>query len=460
MLKQANNSATYGIGLRDKIGYALGDAAGVMLFSLIGSFLQMFYTDTLLISASKISLLFLITRIWDGINDPIWGAIIDHRKPGKNGKFRPYLRWASLPFALFGILLFVKIPGLTENQYLAWAYITYIGYDVFYTAVNIPYGSMASVITTDERERSALSMYRSIGSGLGGLPGQILLPLFVYSTVAETGEKALDGTKLLIGVLILALFSVITYQFSYKMTTERVASLPSEEKPRIAKTIKALIRNKPFIVLCFASMLLIAITQYTQTIYNYLFKDYFKHPEFYALVTVFTYLPMVLSLPFLQKIVFRFGKKEVCATGVALSGVANLILWILKTDSIPVFFLLSFVSGLGLGFFMLEVWALVTDVIDHQERLSGQRDEGTSYAFFSFTRKLGQTISAVLGAQVLVFIGYDAKNIASFDVTKMYSVATLIPAVACFIMALSLGLFYPLSKKKLKELNDNNQEEK
>lgn len=455
MSNQVNSIKTYGIGFKDKLGYALGDAAGVLLFSLVGVFLQMFYTDCLLISPAKISFLFLITRIWDGINDPIWGAIVDRVKPGKNGKFRPYLRWGSLPLALFGVLLFVKIPGLTENQYLAWAYITYFGYDMFYTVVNIPYGSLASVITTDEKERSALSMYRSIGAGVGGLPGTILLPMFVYSTNLETGARYLDANKLLFGILIIAIFSVIIYQFSYKMTTERVTSSPAEEKPKLLRTIKTLLRNRPFIVLCFASMLLIATTQYTQTLYNYLFKDYFMKPEYYALVTIFTYLPMVITLPFMQKIVFKFGKKEVCAAGVALSGFANLILGLIKTESIPVFFVFCFISGFGLGFFMLEVWALVTDVIDHQERLSGQRDEATSYSFFSFTRKLGQTISAVLGAQVLVYIGYNALDATAYDVSKLYSISTIIPAISCFIMALSLGVFYPLSKEKLREYNDN-----
>lgn len=124
---------TYGIGIRDKIGYALGDAAGLMTFALVGSFLQVFYTNVLYIDPKKITMLFLIARIWDAINDPMWGAVVDSRRPGKNGKFRPYLRWFSTPLAIFGVLMFVKIPGLSEGQYLAFAYITYIGYGMLYT---------------------------------------------------------------------------------------------------------------------------------------------------------------------------------------------------------------------------------------------------------------------------------------------------------------------------------------
>ncbi len=451
---------TYGIGIRDKIGYALGDAAGLMTFALVGSFLQVFYTNVLYIDPNKITLLFLIARIWDAINDPMWGAVVDSRRPGKNGKFRPYLRWFSTPLAIFGVLMFVKIPGLSEGQYLAFAYITYIGYGMLYTIVNIPYGSMASVITTDELERSSLSMFRSIGAGFGGLPGQILLPLFVYSTVAATGERVLDGNKLLIGVAVLAAVSILVYQLCYKMTIERVVAKPTEKKVRVGKTVKSLFKNRPFIALCIASMLLITVQQYTQTTYHYLFLNYFKKPELYSLVTVFTYLPMALLLPVLQKIVRRFGKKEACAVGMAGAFIANLVLWLIGTKSVVVFFVFCFLSGLGMTFFVLEVWALVTDVIDYQETLSGQRDEGTSYAFFSFTRKLGQTIAGVLGTGVLTLIGYDAKNLTSQAVDKLYGVSTALPALMCLLMALSLGVFYPLTKKRLQQLNENKYQEK
>ena len=197
-------------------------------------------------------------------------------------------------------------------------------------------------------------------------------------------------------------------------------------------------------------MLLIAVQQYTQTTYHYLFLNYFKKPELYSLVTVFTYLPMALLLPVLQKIVRRFGKKEACAVGMAGAFIANLVLWLI----------VCFLSGLGMTFFVLEVWALVTDVIDYQETLSGQRDEGTSYAFFSFTRKLGQTIAGVLGTGVLTLIGYDAKNLTSQAVGKLYSVSTALPALMCLLMALSLGVFYPLTKKRLQQLNENKHQEK
>lgn len=442
---------TYGIKFKDKVGYALGDTGGCLTFAIIGSFLQIFYTNVLYIDPTKIMVLLVVARLWDAVNDPIWGAFVDSRKPGKKGKFLPYVRWGSLPLALAGILTFLKIPGLTENQYLIYAYITYIFYGMMYTVVTIPYGSLASVVTTDELERSSLSVFRSIGAGLGGLPGQIILPLFVYTTL-ETGEKVLDGTKLFFGVLVLALISIVIYQVCYGLTTERVKTLPTQAKSNPKKTIKALFKNRPFIALCIASMLLLATQQYTQTLYNYLFLEYFKKPELYSVVTVITYLPMAMLLPFIQKLVRKFGKKEICAFGMIIATLANLILLIIRTHNVFVFFALNFLSGFGMMFFTLEIWALATDVIDYQEILSGQRDEGTSYAFFSFTRKLGQTVSGVLGTGVLSVIGYDAKNVTADAVSKMYTVSAAVPMITCLIMALSLGIFYNLSRDKLKEI--------
>ena len=443
---------TYGILFKDKIGYALGDTAGCLTFAIVGSFLQMFYTDVLYIDPAKIMLLFVVARLWDAANDPMWGAFIDTRKPGKKGKFIPYIKWGAIPLGIAGILLYLKIPGLSETGYLIYAYITYIFYGMMYTVVTIPYGSLASVVTTDEMERSSLSMFRSIGAGLGGLPGQVLLPLLVYTTVEATGQKVLDGNKLFLYSAILAVISIGVYQLCCGLSKERVKTLPTQAKNSPVKTIKALFKNRPFIALCIASMLLLATQQYTQTLYNYLFKDYFRQPGLYSIVTVATYLPMALVLPFIQKLVRKYGKKEVCAAGMAVSAISNFVLMIMKTTNPYVFLLFSFLSGFGMIFFILEIWALATDVINFQEKLSGQRDEGTSYAFFSFTRKLGQTVSGVLGTGVLGLIGYDAKNITETAVSKMYTVSTLVPALTCLVMAVMLGIVYNLGKKRMKEI--------
>ncbi len=461
---------THGITMKDRIGYALGDTGGLLTFSLIGSFLTVFYTDVLKIPLGQITVLMLVARIWDAINDPMWGAFIDSRKPTKWGRFRPYVFWFSIPMAVAAGLMFTRFSFIPSSKYIVYAYVTYILYGMMYTAVNIPYGSLASVITDDEIERSSLSMWRSIGAGVGGLPGQILLPIFVYSVVEDAkGEPVLDAAGNVVKVLnpqvftpaviVLSLISVLVYFLHFKLSKERVV-LPAKEKEKnynLFKTIKDLLSNKPFIVLCIVSMLLIAFQMYYQTAFNYLFKDYFAKPGLYALVTVCTYGPMALFLPFMGKLIKKFGKKEICAFGLAVAALVNIGLFIIRGSALAhnpyVFLVFTFFSGMGQTFLVLEVWALVMDVIDYHELRTHRREEGTAYSLYSFTRKLGQTLAGAGVPILLAAIGYDTERVGlgqSEEVlNKLYDISTLVPAITLAVMALLLAFGYSLSKKKL-----------
>ena len=446
------------LSVRNYVGYALGDMGGVITFGTIGSFLQMFYTDVLHISLAKITVLMLIARIWDAINDPICGALIDSRKPTKFGRFRPYVFWFSVPLAIVFILTFIKIPGLSENQYLIYAYVTYILYGMLYTAVNIPYGSRASAMTNDLKERSTLSVIRSLGAGFGSAPGQILLPLFVYSTVAETGAKYLHAGKLMTGVIILAGFSVIIYFAFFKLTREYIPAKHHENRHDTAYRLKELMRNRPFMMLCLASMLLIAGSMYTQTIFNYLFKNYYEKPGMFSLVTVFNYIPMLVLMPFMGKFVERFGKKEICSFGSLIASIAFLILYFVKTQNPYIFLIVILLGGFGLSFFTLEVWAMVTDVIDYNEMKNNHIREATTYASFSFFRKLGQTLAGIGASIALAAIGYNtAEGVIEQEASVnngIYSIATIVPFVMYLAMFLFLQFGYNLTKKYVQTVRD------
>ena len=447
---------TYGIKAIDKIGYAFGDMGGVLTFSLVSSFLTMFYTDILHFTSTSIMMLMLVARIWDAVNDPLWGAFIDSRKPTRFGRFRPYILGASLPLALSAFMMFLKIPGLTNTQYLIFAYVTYIFYGMMYTGVNIPYGSLASVITSDEIERSSLSMWRSVGAGLGGLPAQILLPLVVYSTVTNadgTTAKILDSGKLSIAVACLSILTLIVFFSHFKMTKERVSILPDQQQSKYSflRAVRMLLKNKPFIVLCAVSMFLICFQMYTQTIYNYLFKNFYEKPELYGIVTICTYLPMALFLPVMGKLVRRFGKKEICSAGMGFAALVNILMYLIGFTALSsnpyLFLILVFFSGAGQTFLVMEIWALVMDVIDYHELLSNRREEGTSYSIYSFVRKLGQTAAyngeiASQSAQVL---------------DKLYTAATLVPAIILICMFALLTFCYKLSKNELEKLHNKLQ---
>lgn len=470
----SEKSLTHGIKFKDKIGYAMGDMGGLLTFSLIGAFQNKFYTDVLHIQPAKIVVLILVARLWDAINDPIWGAFIDSRKPTKQGKFRPYVFWFSIPLAVSAVLMFTVIPNLSEAKYLLFAYITYILYGMMYTCVNIPYGSLASVVTDDEKERSSLSMWRSIGAGLGGLPSTILFPMLVYNTtIAADGTKiqTLDGNKLTIGVLILAILSIVIFFGHYKLTKERIAPIQKKKGDYNAfKAIGDLAKNRPFVMLCLVSMLLIAFQFYYQATYQYLFADYYHSAQLYALVTICTYLPMAILIPIMNKLIDKFGKKELCAFGMGFAALVSFILFFIKTDNPYVFLVFTFFSGLGQTFLVLEVWALVMDVIDYHEIRTHRREEGTAYAVVSFARKLGQTLAGVGLNALLALIHYDstasANNTALPEdvLNKLYDISTLVPAITLTLLAILLGFGYNLSKKKLavlqpqlKEIRENEE---
>ncbi len=453
---------TSGITFKEKLGYALGDTGGILTFSLIGAFQNFFYTNTLGISPAKIITLIFIARIWDAVNDPMWGAFIDSRKPTKQGRFRPYIFGFSIPLAVSAVMMFTVIPGLSEAKYLLFSYITYIAYGMFYTAVNIPYGSLASVITDDEKERSSLSMWRSIGAGIGGLPGTIILPLIVYDTIDKENDiKALNSTRFTVCVAVLAAISVLVYYLHFKWTKERIIPTKKEKGDFSAiQTVKDLLKSRPFVTVSITSMLLVTFQFYYQSTYPYLFNDYFKKPELYAVVTICTYIPMGIFIPIMNKLIGKIGKKELCTAGLIFAAVTNLALYFIQPENPIVFLVFVFFSGMGQTFLVLEIWALVMDVIDYHEYKTGRREEGTAYALFSFMRKLGQTLAGVGLNALLAFINYNADDIKNSISTtgetldKLYDISTLVPAIVLSFMALSLGFGYNLSKKKLSEMRN------
>lgn len=457
---------THGLKVKDYIGYALGDTAGLLSFALVGSFLQRYYTEVLCIQPAKIAVLMLIARIWDAINDPMWGSFIDSRKPSPRGRFRPYILGASIPLAISTALMYLKLPGLTEAQYLIFAYFTYILYGMMYTGTNVPYGSLASVVTDDQLERSSLSMWRSVGAGIGGLPAQIIMPLFIYDTIynASLGKdvSVINHNKFYFCILILAVGTVILYYVHYKLTDERVTVSPVQktEGYSLVKSLKAMFSSRPFAVICVVSMILSGFQFYTQTLYNYLLIDYFNAPKLYSLITVCTYLPMACFIPFMNKLIRRFGKKEICAAGVGAAALINFIMFVLKftaaSENPYVFLVLVFLSGAGQTFLVLEIWALVMDVIDYHELVTGRKEEGTCYSVITFMRKIGQTLAGAGSSALLAVIGYqvgtDVNGQSALVLDKLYSITTLVPGIALLIGFVLLQFIYPLSKSELEKV--------
>ncbi len=447
--------------LKDQFGYTLGDLGCVLVFGLAGSLLQKFYTDILHLPITQITILFLVARIWDGINDPLWGKIVDMVPPGKHGRYRPWIRTMAIPMGLITLLMFMRYPGMSLGGKLAYAYVTYIMWDMIYTTINIPYGSLASVITTDAKARSTLSILRSIGSGIGGVGAIILSGLCFTDVLNEEGVLVplMDWKKLIIGVAILCFLCIICLFGCFYLTKERVPApkIKSEKRPKgeFTKVIIDLIKSRPFVSLCLASMFLISGQMFVQSYGLYLMADYFLQPEMNIVVTITQYLPMLVIIFFSNKIVEKVGKKESCGLGMAIAGLAYLVLFFIKTKSVWVFLAFSIIAGTGSSMFILQIWSFVNDAIDYQYVKTNKREETATYSVFSFTRKMGQTLAGVLSTQALGWALYDGESVvgqSAYTQSQLYLWATLIPAIFYLSVGLILLFWYPISKNRMKQL--------
>ena len=455
-------SRTSGIGMKDKIGYALGDFASVLVFGLVQSVLQKYYTDVLGIGVVSIMVMFIVARIWDAINDPLWGRIIDSAPVWPDGRYRHWLKVFCVPVAIAAILMFVKIPGLSEKGYLAYAYVTYILFGMIYTCINIPYGSLAQVITSDDRERSSLSVFRSIGSTFGAVPAMLLISLCYVKL--EDGRSVMSYRKIIIGVIIIAVFCVLAFLLSYSWTRERVKTKPSPKtRGETLRVVKILLRSRPFMAVSIASMLFLAAQMFSQSYYTYLFNYYFNAPGLSMLPTACQYLPVAVIMFFAGRLGNRYGRRDVCACGMLLAGVFSLVLYLMGTKNVWLYLLVCLMSGIGCAFLFLLVWSLATDAIDYNEVTHGLHDEATSYSVYTFMRKLGQTVAAVLVNMALLRIGYtdnvlNAANITEDTLKRMYADSVLIPAVLYLLVFVLLRFVYPLGKKEIAQLRVKKEE--
>ena len=434
----------------DKIGYALGDFGCAAFFAFVSSYLMVFYTDVLGISAAAVGTLFIVARIWDAINDPIMGALVDKVGTSKHGKFRPYVVKFGLPMVVVGILAFTAIPSLPESMKLPYAYVTYILFGMLYTAVNIPYGSLASVMSNDPDERTSLSTFRNIGS-----IGANLLVMLIVPKVIFNAQGAVTAEGFMTCAVVLAVISSISFFLNFRLTRERIIHKVNKNKKNIGQTLKGLVKNRAFIGVALASFTMMAGMLTVSALNVFLFKDYFKAPKLTALGGMIGMLASFVIIPFAGVIVKKLGKKETSVLGALISSVTYVGMLFIPNLTAPVYIVLSFVAGLGTGLINTIIWALVGDAIDYQEYITGERNEGTVYSSYSLARKLAQAISGGIGGFALSILGYESgvvEQSASVGV-GIKNIAIGGAAIGYILTALILIFVYNLSKKKVAEMN-------
>lgn len=443
-------------GIKDKLGYMFGDFGNDFTFIFSSMFLMVFYTKVMGIGAGMVGTMFLVCRIIDAFTDVTMGRIIDTVKPAKDGRFRPWIRRMAAPVAIASFLLYQSgLADMSYNFKVVYMFVTYILWgSIFYTSINIPYGSMASAISPEAADRAALSTFRSLGASLAGLVIGVGAPLIVYSSDAQ-GNKIIDGGRF---TLIAGVFSVLAvgcYALAYFLTTERVKtpSAPKGKSISAGATVKAIFTNRALLGIILAAIFLLLAMLLTQTMNQYLFADYFKNIKALSMISLLSMIPTFILAPFSVKISSKFGKKESAAVAMLIAAATYIFLFLFKVRNAYAFTAISFIVNMGIGWFNLVIWANITDVIDYQEVKTGKREDGTVYAVYSFSRKLGQALAGGLGGWVLAFIGYNSKvKVQPENVTTgIYNAATLIPGLCFVVVALALIFVYPLSKKRVLE---------
>jgi glycoside/pentoside/hexuronide:cation symporter, GPH family len=446
---QNGGNAVRPFGMKDKLGYLFGDFGNDFFFILVAAFLMVFYTDIYGINPAQVGLLFMIARLWDAFADVTWGRFIDTRKATAEGKFRPWIFRMSFPLVISGILLFVTIPGMSDGFYLAYAYITYIIWGTLYSTVNIPYGSMASVITADPVERTALSSWRTLGANLAGLIINVAGPMILFV------NNRPDANRFLIAALLFGGLAIACYMACYKLSVERITMDESnKQKVNLGQTMKGLVKNKPLMVFLVAALTFMVVFMLIGTVNVYLFKDYFGNAKALSMVGLLQSVAVFVAMPFVQPLVKKFGKKEVASGGLLVATLVYGVLYLLPNLSAMQFIGVLTIAMVGYGVFNLVVWAFVTDVIDYHEYLTGLREDGTVYSIYSMARKIGQAVAGGVGGAVIAAVGYTAGAQTQTEETLqgIHTLGTLVPAVVLGVVFLMIVFLYPLNKKRTEQL--------
>ena len=407
-------------GIKDKLGYMFGDFGNDFTFIFASTYVLVFYTKVMGVSAGIVGTMFLLARCVDAFTDIGMGRIVDSAKTAKDGRFRCWIRRMMGPVAVASFLMYqAGLAGAPMAVKIVYMFVTYLLWgSVFYTSINIPYGSMASVISSEPKDRSSLSVFRSLGGMFAGIFISVITPMIVYTKDADGNTVVVPGNFTLIAG-IFSVCAILCYLLCYFLTTERVKVEPkvAEKKVPLGQTL----------------------------------KDYFNNA---GALSVFSLLglPAALILAAVStKLAIKFGKREICSAGCLIAGIMYMVIGFMNITNVTLFIVLAFIAMLGMYFFTMQCYALVTDVIDDKEVRTGNRDDGTIYGVYSFARKLGQAVAGGMSGWVLTAIGYDELAKVQTDAVKtsIYKIATMFPGIIYILCALVLLFIYPLSKSKV-----------
>ena len=445
-------------GILDSISYAAGDLGCNMSFAL-KSTMSIFWTQFMGMDLWY-ALLLIVVQVWDAINDPLIGSIIDaDKRKYKRNKFLAYIWVGSIGLIVGGACCFLPFPNAPVWAKAIIFIAGYVVWDAFYTVANVPYGSLLSLISNDVKDRASLSAWRSVGSIFGNMLPMVILPFIIYDE-----NDNLIGERVFIAALIMGILGFICFQFMIRTTDIRVEQEIElhEETPKfnVFKAFGNFIKNRPAVGATIAAMGMFIGMQGAATAVTVIFQSYYHNVKISGIVQLFAMIPIVVFTPLARKAVARFGKKELATFGSICSMAAGLGLFIVIPDNtsldLILYIVFQLIFSLGLGIYSTVSWAMMGDAIDYNEWKTGAREEGTVYSLHSFFRKLAQGVGPALVLVIMVALGYVGENegnqLWNVAVNMRYLVAAtyMVSAVLQFI---GLGLVYNLDKKTLDKMN-------
>ena len=498
-------------GIRDKLAYAAGDFGCNMSFALKGT-VQTFWLVYMMLETGLLSLLLLLVQIWDAVNDPMIGAMIDNdKREYRRGKFKQYIFVGSCGLLVGGAAVFLPFANAAVWVKAVLFVLGYLIWDAFYTIANVPYGSMLSLISEDNAERAQLSTWRSIGSMIGNIVPMVLLPMLIWEKVyydgtdgflgkivipegftkeqflvnpltkeayaigdkvlsPETGKQVeiLLGNRMFWVALVMGVLGFLAFQFMLKNITIRVdentvKTFGNGEKFNILKSFGNFMKNRPAVGATLAAMGMFLGMNSASTANTIMFATYFNKASMSGVIQLIGFMPMLLFVPFITKIVNKYGKKEASIVGTLVSVAGSLVMLIFPTVQNINLALIVYLGGLvlygvGMGVYTCVSWALMGDAIDYNEWKFGTREEGTVYALHSFFRKLAQGIGPSVALLLMGVLGYQS-NLGTIgqSLQTSHNMCWLVVGLYMFsavLQFIGLAVIYNIDKKTLNQMTE------
>ena len=454
--------------LKEKIGYGFGDMSSSMFWKIFSAYLPIFYATVFHLSLEVTGTLMLVTRIWDAVSDPMMGVIAD-RTSTRWGKYRPYLLWIAVPFAVAGVLLFTK-PDWGETGNTVWAFATYILMMTVYTAINVPYGSMLGVMTEDSDEKTVFSSFRMFCAYAGSFIVLALWePLCNWFAGLGAGEaltrdsQAWQSAMIVVGVVCATLF-VLTFA----MTRERVKTVTKTTS--IEEDLGSLLHNGPWWILLGGVLFFNFFNAIRYAVIPFYFTSLiaadaqlsFFSIEFLFYAGIFLAVGEVANMAGVAvatPITFKLGKKSTFLWSLVALIVLCIAFYFVPTSGTGAYWTLMVLQILVCiltGVVSPLVWSMYADISDYAELKFKTASTGLIFSSSSMAQKFGGAFGASAVLWILAAFGFDAKEGAVQTEEAVYGIRLLmswIPAGIAVISAIFVCV-YPLTAKRMKEINE------